>query len=70
MRCVLCQGEITEAHRACMMRSVIGGIGHLEDHDFWCAVMNDPDGGRTYYQSALEVAEWVTRNGVPGVASD
>ena len=44
------------AHRECMLRSVTGGIGHLEDHDYWCVKMGDPDGGRTYRQSAIEVA--------------
>jgi hypothetical protein len=46
-------------HRECMARSVIGGIGHLEDHDFWCVTVGDPDGGRTYRQSSLEAVEWV-----------
>lgn len=44
------------AHRECMVRSVTGGIGHLENHAYWCVKMGDPDGGRTYRQSALEVA--------------
>jgi hypothetical protein len=45
------------AHRECMLRSVAGGIGHHENHAYWCVQMGDPDGGRTYRQSALEVAE-------------
>lgn len=45
------------AHRECMLRSVMGGIGHFENHDYWCKQMNDPDGGRSYRQSALEVSE-------------
>ncbi len=52
-------GDVVEnrlAHRECMVRSVTGGIGHLEDHDYWCVKMGDPDGGRTYRQSAIEVA--------------
>jgi hypothetical protein len=44
------------AHTECLMRSVLGGIGHHEDHWHWCRVVGDPDGGRTYRQSAIEVA--------------
>jgi hypothetical protein len=47
------------AHRPCLLRSVVGGIGHLENHARWCLIEHDPDGGRTYRQSALEVDEWV-----------
>jgi len=53
------------AHRECLLREVMGGIGHLEDHDFWCLGVGDPDGGRTYRQSALEVAEWARQRDVP-----
>jgi len=44
------------AHRECALRAVVGGIGHWEDHAYWCGQMQDPDGGRTFRQSALEVA--------------
>lgn len=47
------------AHRPCLLRSVVGGIGHLEDHERWCLGEHDPDGGRSYRQSALEVDDWV-----------
>jgi hypothetical protein len=43
------------AHRECLLRCVLGGIGHLENHELWCNQRHDPDGGRTYRQSALEV---------------
>lgn len=43
------------AHRECLLRSVLGGIGHHEDHDYWCLEVGDTDGGRTYRRSALEV---------------
>lgn len=43
------------AHKECLLRSVIGGIGHHEDHQLWCVERGDPDGGRTFRQSALEV---------------
>lgn len=75
--CVLCYETITDgqesrpindgmfAHRECLLRSVLGGIGHLENHEMYCIGMRDPDGGRTYRQSALEVDEWVHRHGLP-----
>jgi hypothetical protein len=43
------------AHRECSFRQVVGGIGHHEDHDFWCSSMRDPDAGLSYRQSALRV---------------
>lgn len=43
------------AHRECSYREVKGGIGHWEDHAYWCGEKGDPDGGRTRRQSALEV---------------
>lgn len=51
------------AHRVCLLRSALGGIGHFEDHDLWCVERGDPDGGRTYYQSALEVDDWYAAQG-------
>jgi hypothetical protein len=51
-------------HRECSLRAVIGGIGHLEDHHYWCQHQHDPDGGRTYRQSALEVWAWVMHHGI------
>lgn len=52
------------AHRECLLRSVYGGIGHLEDHQRWCVEAGDPDGGRSYRQSALEVEGWVMKYGI------
>jgi hypothetical protein len=46
------------AHRECLLRSVLGGIGHLIAHDYWCTQRNDPDAGLTYRQSALLTAAW------------
>jgi hypothetical protein len=43
------------AHKECSLRSVLGGIGHHTQHDYWCVVMGKPDAGLTYRQSALEV---------------
>jgi hypothetical protein len=42
-------------HKECGFRAVSGGIGHFEDHHYWCQTRHDPDGGRTRRQSALEV---------------
>jgi len=74
-QCVLCEQAIqagepvrelsgSNAHRECLLRSVLGGIGHLEDHQHWCIEVGDPDGGRTYRQSAIEVDEWVFEHGI------
>jgi hypothetical protein len=46
---------VIPAHKECSLRSVLGGMGHHEDHQLWCMERGDPDGGRTYRQSALEV---------------
>ena len=52
-------------HRECSLREVMGGIGHLEDHDHWCSEIHDPDGGRTRRQSSLQVWDWINRHGYP-----
>jgi len=64
--CILCSEPIESldvvrimpgwAHRECGLRAALGGIGHHEDHSYWCLNVGDPDGGRTYRQSALAVA--------------
>lgn len=56
------------AHRECLLREVLGGIGHLENHAYWCNEMHDPDGGRTFRQSGLEVDAWVRKHGVAATA--
>jgi hypothetical protein len=53
-----------EAHRQCMLRSTIGGIGHLLAHQYWCNEQGDPDAGLTYRQSALMVQRWVEVVGI------
>jgi hypothetical protein len=52
-------------HRECSLRAVLGGIGHLEDHSYWCGEMHDPDGGRSYRASAIMVWHWVQVRGFP-----
>lgn len=80
MICFLCEEEITEsderaavigtdAHRECMLRSVIGGIGHLIDHAHFCKGEKGPDAGLDYRTSALLVDVYVYRKGVEVTAA-
>lgn len=57
------EGYPQMGHRECMLRSALGGIGHLTDHEFWCNKMHDPDGGKTTRESALLVDQWVHEHG-------
>lgn len=81
-KCVLCHEMIDEGdcgvfsqmdgtlvpnHRECGFREVIGGIGHLKDCRFWCHTIGDPDGGRSYRESALEVWEWSRQHPISGI---
>ena len=52
------------AHRVCMLRDAMGGIGHLIAHDYWCTERNDPDAGLTRYQSAQLVDAYITVVGI------
>lgn len=52
-----------DQHPECGLRSVVGGIGHLTDHGYWCIGMGDPDMGLSYRESALRVAVWVKEHG-------
>jgi hypothetical protein len=56
---LLVDGKHAPTHRECSLRSVMGGIGHLENHSYWCLTMKDPDGGLTYRESALRVDDWI-----------
>lgn len=51
-------------HRQCVLRSTMGGIGHLIAHEYWCLQKHDPDAGLTFRQSALLVDEFVAIIGV------
>lgn len=55
-------------HRECSLRNVMGGIGHLIAHDYWCTERHDPDAGLTYRQSALLVDAFVMVVGVDEAA--
>lgn len=68
LSCQLCGEEVLvdpglirngRAHRECMLRAVLGGIGHLTDHQRWCNEVGDSDMGLTYRESALAVDKWV-----------
>jgi len=50
-------------HRECSLRSVLGGIGHLVDHDVYCKGELGPDAGLSYRESAMLV--WMLRHGTP-----
>ena len=52
-------GTKRRAHDDSALRQVLGGIGHLIAHEYWCLQKNDPDAGLTYRQSALLVYQWV-----------
>jgi hypothetical protein len=64
--CPLCDQwcDIGPAHRACAMREVTGGIGHLIDHDRYCVRDGDPDAGLSYRESARCVMAVCERLGV------
>jgi hypothetical protein len=63
VRVATVEDHAAQAHRECMLRNVMGGIGHLTDHVLWCVSRGDPDGGHTYRESALLVDEWVREHG-------
>lgn len=48
-------GQKKPVHRECSLRSVMGGIGHWNNHVAWCIDRHDPDGGYSYRESALMV---------------
>lgn len=56
------------AHRSCMLREVMGGIGHLIAHEWWCVQHHDPDAGLTRRQSALLVDVYCAIVGVEPAA--
>lgn len=56
---------MSPVHRECSLREVLGGIGHLKNHSYWCGEMHDPDGGVGFRESALLVWNWVADHGFP-----
>lgn len=56
MQCCDVDGwSVRPIHRECQFRNVMGGWGHHTDHDYWCGVMHDPDGGLGRRESSLRV---------------
>lgn len=55
-----------DQHPECAVREVLGGIGHLTDHEYWCNKVGDPDMGLTYRESARRVMAWARENGITG----
>lgn len=65
MICELCGESLEEqdrsplrplmAHQECAVRSVMGGIGHHLNHDYWCLEVGDPDAGLSFRESARQV---------------
>jgi hypothetical protein len=77
-KCLLCDDEVgddtatlytedgpQQVHRVCMLREVMGGIGHCIAHEYWCVQKDDPDGGLTRYQSARLVDAYYHVVGMP-----
>lgn len=70
LTCMSCQEPIVEGedgcifptgfatHRECSLRSALGGIGHIVDHQFFCRGELGPDAGLGYRESAKLVWEW------------
>ena len=50
-------------HRECSLRSVMGGIGHLVNHQKYCRGTIGADAGLTYRESAILV--WWHHHGMP-----
>jgi hypothetical protein len=48
-----------QMHIECGLREVLGGIGHLIAHQYWCEQMHDTDAGLTRRQSAKLVYAWL-----------
>lgn len=57
------------AHRECMLRVALGGIGHLIDHQHFCIDKGDPDAGLPFHLSAKLVDVWVAYYGVERAAA-
>jgi hypothetical protein len=57
-------GALTWPHAACMLREVVGGIGHLIAHAYWCDFRHDPDAGLERWQSAQLVELYVHLVGI------
>jgi hypothetical protein len=70
--CPLCNDDDSSEpmHRECLLRSALGGIGHLLDHRHWCLLNNDTDAGLGRRDSARCVEALVRRYGVEAVVDE
>lgn len=57
-------------HRECGLREVMGGIGHLIAHEYWCTQKHDPDAGLSYRHSALLTDAYVHIVGIKSAVAD
>ena len=53
-------GNPVAVHPECMLREVVGGIGHRIAHPYWCTEHGDPDAGLTRRQSAKLTELYIT----------
>jgi hypothetical protein len=69
--CPLCDAwsNSDEAHRECLLREAVGGVGHVLDHSLWCVVRSDPDAGLAKRHSARCVALLVDLFGADAVVA-
>lgn len=67
--CPLCSAWVDAgpAHRACALQDVLGPVGHLLDHRYWCVVVGDPSAGLQSRESALCVLALVEMFGAEKV---
>ena len=66
------EGVVTmHAHRECLLRDCMGGIGHLIAHEYWCGPpRNDPDAGLSRRHSALLVDAYIHIVGIKSAVAD
>lgn len=69
--CPLCDAwsVAEDPHRECMLATVVGGIGHVLDHSYWCVVQADPHAGMAFRHSAKCVALLVDIFGAEAVVA-
>jgi hypothetical protein len=76
--CPLCEEELLpeeaapdtrvnglQAHADCLLRTALGGWGHLQNHSYWCKERGDTDAGLSLRESARRVAQHFRENGFP-----
>lgn len=51
-------------HRECVLRVMVGGIGHIVDCEFWCQLHQDGDAGLSLRSSAVKVWEHFVAEGL------